>query len=148
MDVGKEQFLIRGLGLLQSTEDIGAIVLKSVHGVPVYLRDVATVVEAPAPRFGAVTRDGEEVVLGMALARMGANAKDVVEAVKGKLDVVRDALPDSMVIKPIYSRTDLVDKAVGTATAALIEGSILDRKSTRLKSRHDCAYRMQSSASQ
>src|SRR3546814_16368634 len=82
MDVGKEQFLIRGLGLLQSTEDIGAIVLKSVHGVPVYLRDVATVVEAPAPRFGAVTRDGEEVVLGMALARMGANAKDVVEAVK------------------------------------------------------------------
>src|SRR3546814_1609890 len=89
MDVGKEQFLIRGLGLLQSTEDIGAIVLKSVHGVPVYLRDVATVVEAPAPRFGAVTRDGEEVVLGMALARMGANAKDVVEAVKGKLDVVR-----------------------------------------------------------
>lgn len=125
MDVGKEQFLIRGLGLLQSTEDIGAIVLKSVHGVPVYLRDVATVVEAPAPRFGAVTRDGEEVVLGMALARMGANAKDVVEAVKGKLDVVRDALPDSMVIKPIYSRTDLVDKAVGTATAALIEGSIL-----------------------
>jgi len=125
MDVGKEQFLIRGLGLLQSTEDIGAIVLKSVDGVPVYLRDVATVVEAPAPRFGAVTRDGEEVVLGMALARMGANAKDVVEAVKGKLDVVRDALPDSMVIKPIYSRTDLVDKAVGTATAALIEGSIL-----------------------
>src|SRR3546814_9898438 len=85
----------------------------------------STVVEAPAPRFGAVTRDGEEVVLGMALARMGANAKDVVEAVKGKLDVVRDALPDSMVIKPIYSRTDLVDKAVGTATAALIEGSIL-----------------------
>ena len=125
MDVGKEQFLIRGLGLLQSTEDIGAIVLKSVDGVPVYLRDVATVVEAPAPRFGAVTRDGEEVVLGMALARMGANAKDVVEAVKGKLDVVRDALPDSMVIKPIYSRTDLVDKAVGTATAALIEGSLL-----------------------
>src|SRR3546814_11453559 len=61
----------------------------------------------------------------MALARMGANAKDVVEAVKGKLDVVRDALPDSMVIKPIYSRTDLVDKAVGTDTAALIEGSIL-----------------------
>src|SRR3546814_13984388 len=102
-----------------------ASVRKSGHGVLLYLRDVATVVEAPAPRFGAVTRDAEEVVLGMALARMGANAKDVVEAVKGKLDVVRDALPDSMVIKPIYSRTDLVDKAVGTATAALIEGSIL-----------------------
>lgn len=125
MDVGKEQFLIRGLGLLQSTEDIGDIVLKAVDGTPVYLRDVATIVEAPAPRFGAVTRDGEEVVLGMALARIGANAKDVVEAVKAKLDVVRDALPEGMIIKPIYERTDLVNKAVGTATSALVEGSIL-----------------------
>ena len=125
MDVGREQFLVRGLGLLQSTEDIGAIVLKAEHGVPVYLRDVATVVEAPAPRFGAVTRDGQEVVLGMALARIGENAKDVVEAVKGKLDVVRDALPKTMVLKPIYERTDLVNKAVGTAVRALIEGSIL-----------------------
>jgi cobalt-zinc-cadmium resistance protein CzcA len=125
MDVGKEQFLIRGLGLLQSTEDIGDIVLKAVDGTPVYLRDVATIVEAPAPRFGAVTRDGEEVVLGMALARIGANAKEVVEAVKAKMDVVRDALPEGMVIKSIYERTDLVNKAVGTATSALIEGSIL-----------------------
>ena len=60
MDVGREQFLVRGLGLLKSTADIGAIVLKAEDGVPVYLRDVATVVEAPAPRFGAVTRDGED----------------------------------------------------------------------------------------
>src|SRR3990167_3546256 len=125
MDVGREQFLVRGLGLLKSTKDIGSIVLKAEHGVPVYLRDVATVVEAPAPRFGAVTRDGEEVVLGMALSRIGENAKDVVEAVKGKLDIVRDALPKDIVIKPIYERTDLVNKAVGTATRALVEGSIL-----------------------
>lgn len=119
MDVGREQFLVRGLGLLKSTEDIGEIVLKAEDGVPVYLRDVATVVEAPAPRFGAVTRDGEEVVLGMALARIGENAKDVVEAVKGKLDVVRDALPEGIVLRPIYERTDLVNKAVGTASLAL-----------------------------
>jgi cobalt-zinc-cadmium resistance protein CzcA len=112
MDVGREQFLVRGLGLLKSTEDIGAIVLKAEDGVPVYLRDVATVVEAPAPRFGAVTRDGQEVVMGQALARIGENAKDVVEAVKGKLDVVRDALPKTMVLKPIYERTDLDNKAV------------------------------------
>lgn len=125
MDVGREQFLVRGLGLLKSTADIGSIVLKAEDGVPVYLRDVATVVEAPAPRFGAVTRDGDEVVLGMALARIGENAKAVVEAVKGKLDIVRDALPKTMVLKPIYERTDLVNKAVGTAVRALIEGSIL-----------------------
>ena len=125
MDVGREQYLVRGLGLLSSAEDIGAIVLKAEHGVPVYLRDVATVVEAPAPRFGAVTRDGEEVVLGMALARIGENAKNVVDAVSAKLATVSAALPEGVVLKPIYQRTDLVNKAVGTATAALVEGSIL-----------------------
>jgi len=122
MDVGREQYLVRGLGLLGSAADIGAIVLKAEHGVPVYLRDVATVIEAPAPRFGAVTRDGEEVVLGMALARIGENAKDVVEAVS---DTVRSALPEGVVLKPIYERTDLVNEAVRTAAAALVEGSIL-----------------------
>ena len=125
MDVGREQFLVRGLGLLKSTADIGAIVLKSEDGVPVYLRDVATVEEAPAPRFGAVTRDGQEVVMGQALARIGENAKNVVEAVKAKIDTARAALPKGMVLKPMYERTDLVNKAVGTAVRALIEGSLL-----------------------
>ena len=125
MDVGREQYLVRGLGLLRSSADIGAIVLKSEDGVPVHLRDVATVVEAPAPRFGAVTRDGEEVVLGMALARIGENAKDVVEAVEARLDTVRSALPAELVLRPVYSRTDLVDRAVSTATRALVEGSVL-----------------------
>ena len=125
MDIGREQYLVRGLGLLRSSDDIGEIVLKSEDGVPVYLRDVATVTEAPAPRFGAVTHDGQEVVLGMALARIGENAKDVVKAVEAKLDVVRSALPENVVLKPIYSRTDLVEKAVGTATRALVEGSLL-----------------------
>ena len=125
MDVGREQFLVRGLGLLKSKEDIGAIVLKSEDGVPVFLRDVANVVEAPAPRFGAVTRDGQEVVMGQALARIGENAKDVVEAVKGKIDTARAALPKTMVLRPIYERTDLVNKAVETAVRALVEGSLL-----------------------
>ncbi|TBR10808.1 MAG: efflux RND transporter permease subunit [Lysobacter sp.] len=125
MDVGREQFLVRGLGLLKTKEDIGAIVLKAEDGVPVFLRDVAAVVEAPAPRFGAVTRDGEEVVMGQALARIGENAKDVVEAVKAKLDTAKAALPKTMVLRPIYERTDLVNKAVETAVRALIEGSLL-----------------------
>ena len=125
MDVGREQYLVRGLGLLRSSEDIGGIVLKAEDGVPVYLRDVAHVAEAPAPRFGAVTRDGEEVVLGMALARIGENAKDVVRAVEAKLETVRSALPEGIVLNPVYSRTELVDKAVGTATSALVEGSVL-----------------------
>ena len=63
LDVGREQYLVRGLGLLKTAEDIGGIVLKAEDGVPVYVRDVAEVRQAPAPRFGAVTRDGEDVHL-------------------------------------------------------------------------------------
>ncbi len=125
VDLGQEQYLVRGLGLVENKTDIGNIVLKSEDGTPVYVRDVADISEAPATRFGAVTRDGKEVVLGMALARIGENAKTVVEAVEKKLDLVREALPEGVVVKPIYERTDLVNKAVNTAVRALIEGSIL-----------------------
>ena len=61
----------------------------------------------------------------MTLSRLGENAKTVVDAVKGKVEIVKDALPDGVVLKPIYERTELVEKAVGTATSALIQGAIL-----------------------
>ncbi len=125
INIGAEQFLVRGLGLVESTTDIGDMVVKVVDGTPVYLRDVSTITEAGALRFGAVTRDGREVVLGMALSRIGENAASVVEAVKEKVEIVRDALPDGVTLRPVYERTDLVDKAVETARSALIEGSIL-----------------------
>jgi cobalt-zinc-cadmium resistance protein CzcA len=125
IDVGREQYLVRGLGLVRNAADIGNIVLKSKDGTPVYVRDVATVTEAGAPRTGAVTRDGKEVVMGQALARIGENAKSVVDAVKAKLETVRQALPAGTTIKPVYERTDLVNAAVGTAVRALVEGSIL-----------------------
>ncbi|QBB69098.1 efflux RND transporter permease subunit [Pseudolysobacter antarcticus] len=123
--VGREQYLVRGLGLVKNAEDIGAIVLKSEDGNPVYMRDVAQILPGAAARFGAVTRDGNEVVLGMALARIGENAKSVVAGVKAKLEAVRSALPPGIVLKPIYDRTDLVDQAVSTAVRALIEGALL-----------------------
>jgi len=125
IDVGREQYLVRGLGLVKGVDDIGSIVLKSEHGTPVYVRDVATVVEAGAPRTGAVTRDGKEVVMGQALARIGENARNVVDAVKARLDTVRRAMPSGTVVKPVYERTDLVDAAVGTAVRALVEGAVL-----------------------
>ncbi|HHO60012.1 MAG TPA: efflux RND transporter permease subunit, partial [Thiotrichales bacterium] len=125
INIGPEQYLVRGLGLVKSEDEIGQIVLKDDEGVPVYLRDVADIRQAPALRTGAVTRDGEEVVLGMALARIGENAKNVVDAVKGKLQTAASALPEDIKIRPIYDRTDLVEKAVSTAERALVEGSIL-----------------------
>ncbi|MBL4789878.1 MAG: efflux RND transporter permease subunit, partial [Kordiimonadaceae bacterium] len=125
IDQGPEQYLVRGLGLAQNEADIGNIVVKVEDGTPVYLKNVATIVQAGALRFGAVTRDGKEVVLGMALSRIGENAKNVVDAVKEKVAIAEKSLPDDVIIKPIYDRTELVEKAVSTATNALIEGSVL-----------------------
>ena len=125
VDVGREQYLVRGLGLVKDARDIGQIVLKTEDGTPVYLRDVASITEAGAPRTGAITRDGKEVVMGQALARVGENAKQVVDAVQAKLATVTHALPQGVVVKPVYERTELVNKAIETAVRALIEGSVL-----------------------
>ncbi len=125
LNIGREQYLVRGLGLVANTQDIGSIVLAERDGTPIYVRDVATVTEAPALRFGAVTRDGKEAVLGMALSRVGENAKSVVDAVKAKLATAQAALPEGVSLKPIYDRTDIVEKALKTAESALVEGSIL-----------------------
>jgi len=125
IDIGAEQYLVRGLGLVQDEHDIGDVVIKVQDGTPVLLRDIASIEVAPGLRFGAVTRDGKEVVLGMTLSRLGENAKDVVDTVKEKVAIVREALPDGVILKPIYDRTDLVEKAISTATSALVEGSIL-----------------------
>jgi cobalt-zinc-cadmium resistance protein CzcA len=76
-------------------------------------------------RFGAVTRNGQETVLGIALARINENAATVVKAVKEKLAIAQAALPKGIELKAVYDRTEIVDKALATSTNALIEGSIL-----------------------
>lgn len=122
---GAEQFLVRGLGLVEDSHEIGEMVVKVEDGTPVFLRDVADIQIGNALRFGAVTRDGKEVVLGMALSRIGENAAQVVDAVKEKVAIVEQSLPDGVMLRTIYERTELVDKAVWTAVKALIEGSLL-----------------------
>ena len=125
IDLGPEQYLVRGLGLVADEQDIGSMVVKVEDGTPVYLRDVADIRQAPSLRFGAVTRDGKEVVLGMALSRIGTNAAEVVEAVKKKVETVKGTLPEGMSLKPVYERTELVEQAVRTASSALLIGGIL-----------------------
>ena len=125
INLGSEQYLVRGLGLVSNTKDIAGIVVAERNGAPIYVRDVAQVKEAPAPRFGAVTKDGQEAVLGIALARVNENAQAVVDAVKAKLAVAQAALPKGVTLVPNYDRAELVQKALRTAESSLVEGAIL-----------------------
>ncbi|MBI2770444.1 MAG: efflux RND transporter permease subunit [Burkholderiales bacterium] len=125
LNIGVEQYLVRGLGLVGNAVEIGDIVVAERNGSPVRVKDVAAVKEAPAVRFGAVTRNGKETVLGMALARVNENAAKVVEGTKAKLATAQAALPKGVELKAVYDRTEIVAKAVKTAESALLEGSIL-----------------------
>ncbi|MBI5921996.1 MAG: efflux RND transporter permease subunit [Betaproteobacteria bacterium] len=125
VNLGQEQYLVRGLGLVSNSRDIGSIVVAQREGTPIYVRDVARVQEGPALRLGAITRNGVEVMLGMALARVGENAQNVTDAVKEKVKIAQQTLPAGVSIIPVYDRTEIVQKAVKTAEDALLQGSIL-----------------------
>jgi len=120
-----EQYVVRGLGLVKDTKDIGNIIVATHEHSPVYVRDVADVQIGAELRQGAVTANGEgEVVAGIVLMLKGASGRDVVNAVKAKLPAIQKALPPGVELVPFYDRTDLVQKAIHTVTKALGEGAI------------------------
>ncbi|MBS0465776.1 MAG: efflux RND transporter permease subunit [Proteobacteria bacterium] len=123
-----EQYLIRGVGMIGSLEDIGDIVLKEQGGVPVYVRDVASVQVGAEVRQGAIIKGGyTEAVSGIVLMMRGGNAKEVVTRVKERVDEIntKGMLPGGLQIVPYYDRTDLVDSALWTVGKVLIEGIFL-----------------------
>ena len=123
-----EQYLIRGVGLIRSMEDIGSIVVKEQNGVPVFVRDVATVTLGSEVRQGAIIKGGyTESVSGIVLMMRGGNAKEVVSRVKQRVEEIntKGMLPDGLQIVPFYDRTDLVDAALWTVGKVLIEGIFL-----------------------
>ncbi|MET0216518.1 MAG: CusA/CzcA family heavy metal efflux RND transporter [Burkholderiales bacterium] len=123
-----EQYLIRGIGLIESLEDIASIVLKEREGTPVFVRDVAEVKFGHAVRFGAVIKNGyTESVGGIVLMIRGGNAKEIVGRVKNRVKEINEKhmLPDGLRIVPYYDRTDLVDSAIWTVSKVLIEGIVL-----------------------
>ncbi|MDD0812179.1 CusA/CzcA family heavy metal efflux RND transporter [Curvibacter sp. RS43] len=123
-----EQYLIRGVGLIRTLEDIGNIVVKEQAGVPVYVRDVAKVQLGSEVRQGAIIKGGyTEGVSGIVLMTRGGNAKQVVTRVKERVDEInrKGMLPDGLQIVPYYDRTDLVDSALWTVGKVLIEGIFL-----------------------
>ena len=128
LEQGERQYLVRGVGLLQSPADIGAVVLKTVRGTPVLVRDVATVRAGHAVRQGGAIQDGRgECVGGVVMMLRGANGREVVRAVERRVAEVNasGALPPGLSIVPYYNRSDIIHHAVATVSEALLLGSIL-----------------------
>ena len=120
-------YFIRSEGLAGSIEDIQKVVVRSnENGVPVLIRDVATVQFGSAVRYGAMTRNTEgEVVGGLVLMLKGENASRVIKAVKAKVATIEKTLPEGMVIEPFLDRSKLVNNAIGTVTKNLAEGALI-----------------------
>jgi cobalt-zinc-cadmium resistance protein CzcA len=124
MNIGGEQYIIRGLGLLKTLDDIGNIVVTSSHGTPVYVKDVAELKLGAAFSQGAVVKNGEDAMAGIILLIKGGNSRDVVELVKNKMTEIAKTLPEGVKAVPFYDRAELVQRALSTITSALAEGSL------------------------
>lgn len=122
-----EQYLIRGIGLIDTMQDIENIIVHATEeGTPIYIRNVADVVLGPEVRYGAVTKDGKgEVVTGIAMMLKGENSRTVVERVKQKVEEIRQNLPEGVDIIPFYDRADLVSNVIHTVITNVISGILL-----------------------
>ncbi|MEW6659234.1 MAG: CusA/CzcA family heavy metal efflux RND transporter [Thermodesulfobacteriota bacterium] len=123
-----EQAMVRGIGLMQSKEDIEEVVLKEVDGAPVLVRDVAVIEEGPATRWGATVKDGKrEAVVGIVLMIRGGSGREVVAAVKEKVKEINQGsiLPGGIKLEAFYDRTGLVRDCLATVSKALAEGVVL-----------------------
>jgi cobalt-zinc-cadmium resistance protein CzcA len=123
-----EKYIVRGVGLIRSLEDIERIVVKETGGTPVFVGDVAQVLIDHAVRHGATLLNGErEVVSGIVLMLRGGNARDVVEGIKGRIDEIhaKRLLPDGLRIVPFYDRVELITAALNTVYKSLAEGVVL-----------------------
>ncbi|APA88667.1 CusA/CzcA family heavy metal efflux RND transporter [Paraburkholderia sprentiae WSM5005] len=119
--------IIRGEGLLRNATDIGNIVLRTEpDGTPLYVRNVARVVEAPMPRLGAVTRDGNgEAVVGVVLMGLGQNTRIVAQRVQDAVKEINTTLPPGVEIAPYYNRADLMNRVLHTVAHNMVEGAVL-----------------------
>jgi heavy metal efflux system protein len=117
-----EQYTLRGEGRVSGVDDLGRIVLLSSKGVPVLLSDVAKMQIGPAPKRGAVLRNGE-TVSGMVIMLKGENGKRVIDLVKEKIKAMR--LPAGVKIVPFYDQSTVIDGTIHTVKKNLFEGFIL-----------------------
>ncbi|WP_291924043.1 CusA/CzcA family heavy metal efflux RND transporter [Chitinophaga sp.] len=127
IDKKPNAYFIRSEGLIGSLADIEKIVIKNIpNGLPVLVRDVATVQIGDAVRYGALTRNASgEAVGGIVMMLKGKNSKEVVEAVKVRIAQIQKTLPPGVVVEPFLDRSEFVGRAVGTVQKNLVEGALI-----------------------
>jgi len=123
LERNSEELIVRSVGLATGISDLDRVVIKTVDGTPVFLRDLAEVRIGGAIRRGVQTHDGVgEVVAGQVIKLFGANSSTVIDAVEEKLAEVNQTLPSGVRIVPYYEQKSLVEAAVSTVTSALLIG--------------------------
>src|SRR3989442_761481 len=127
VDRGEQQYLIRGIGLLKSADDIGNIVVAGRSGTPLLVRDISTIETGGVPRQGLAGQDkDDDIITGLVLMRKGENPSEVLKELKARIDDLNSTvLPRGVQIVPIYDRTWLIDTTLETVFHNLAEGAIL-----------------------
>jgi copper/silver efflux system protein len=126
VEMAETEYMVRGKGYLRGRADIEALVVKSEGGTPVTIRDIGRVELAPDERRGLTELNGEgEVVSGIAMARYGQNALEVIHNLKTKVSEIAAGLPEGVTIQAVYDRSELIHRAIDTLTRTLIEESII-----------------------
>lgn len=126
VEMAEAEYMVRGKGYLRGTADIENLVVKSDKGTPVLIRDIARVELAPDERRGITELNGEgEVVSGIAMARYGQNALEVIHNLKTKIAELSSGLPEGVTIEAVYDRSDLIHRAIETLKHTLLEESLI-----------------------
>ena len=126
LEIGAEQYTVRGVGLARSIDDLSDIVIKAQDGRPVRISDLGEIIIGGGVRQGLATANGEgEVVAGLVLKLYGTNTSDVIDRVKTRFDEINTTLPEGVTAIPYYDQGNLVTKASATVTTALWQGALL-----------------------
>ena len=126
VEMAETEYMVRGKGYLRGKGDLDMLVVKSEAGTPVLIRDIARVELVPDERRGLTELNGEgEVVSGIAMARYGANALEVIRNLKAKVSEISAGLPTGVTIEAVYDRSDLIHRAIETLKTTLIEESLI-----------------------
>ena len=126
VEMAETEYMVRGKGYLRGKSDLETLVVKSDKGTPVLIRDIARVELTPDERRGLTELNGEgEVVSGIAMARYGANALEVIHNLKAKIDEIGGGLPEGVTVQTVYDRSELIHRAIDTLKRTLLEEALI-----------------------